>query len=334
MNRDQIFRLLNQGIFPEGDSGKKLIETHISWVIIGKKYVYKIKKPLRLPFLNFSTLSKRKFYCHEELRLNRRLTSNVYLDVLPVSGKNKQYYVNHRENKAIEYVVRMRKLDISRQMDILLKNNKVTKLHIRSIAATISLFHKNAQRIYSTFSIKNAKTDFNDILAVKNFLERNFNAEMSGKIAYAISKSNAFLKKNEVLFKRRIEQGFVRDCHGDMHSRNIFLYSKPVIFDCIEFNKKYRHIDVLHEIAFLCMDLEAFNKYKLSSYLLKIYSGGDLDDELYPLFIYYKALLANVRAKVNAFKAMQDDNENDSFKQNLKESLKYIDLMHSYTLLL
>jgi uncharacterized protein len=333
MNKDQIHQLMNKGIFPENDSAVELLETHISWIIIGKKYVYKIKKPVKLSFLDFSALRKRKFYCDEELRLNRRLTRNVYLNVLPVSAKDHQYYLNSANGQTIDYAVQMRKLDTSRQMDRLLKKNKVTKEHIEKIALTIFRFHKNIPATYPSFSRKNAEADFNDILTVKDFLKKNLGGEISGKIIHATRKSNTFLKKNEELFRKREARGFVRDCHGDMHSRNIFLYNKPIIFDCIEFNKKYRHIDVLKEIAFLCMDLEAYKKYGLSDYLLKTYSGKNLNDELYSLFTYYKAFLANVRAKANVLEAMQQD-EDDSFKQSLKESLKYLNLMHSYIQLL
>jgi uncharacterized protein len=333
MHKNQIHQLLNKTFFPEGDSGIKLVETHISWLIIGKKYVYKIKKPVKLSFLDFSTLSKRKIYCEEELRLNRRLTRNIYLNVLPVSLKDHQYYLNSTKGKRIDYAVQMKKLDTSRQMDLLLKKNKVNKEHIVKIASTISRFHKNIPATYPSFSRKNAEADFNDILIVKDFLEKNIDEEISGKIIHAIRKSNTFLKKNEGLFRKREAQGFVRDCHGDMHSGNIFLYHKPVIFDCIEFNKKYRHIDVLKEIAFLCMDLEAYKKYGLSDYLLKTYSKQKLNNELYLLFTYYKALLANVRAKVNALNAVQQFG-NDSHRQSLQESFKYVNLMHSYIQLL
>jgi uncharacterized protein len=333
MNKNQIHQLLDKGIFPEDDWGIKLVETHISWVIIGKKYAYKIKKPLKLSFLDFSSLSKRKFYCDEELRLNRRLTQNVYLNVLAVSRKDNQYYLNSTKGKTIDYAVQMRKLDTSRQMDLLLKKNKVSKGQIEKIAFAISRFHKNIPVTRPLFSRKNAEADFNDILTVKNFLEKNLGDKISGKIIHAIRKSNIFLRKNEELFRKREEQGFVRDCHGDMHSRNIFLYNKPIIFDCIEFNEKYRHMDVLKEIAFLCMDLEAFKKYRLSDYLLKTYSEQSLNNELRLLFTYYKALLANVRAKASALQAMQQ-NENDPLRQRLKESLKYINLMHTYMSLL
>jgi uncharacterized protein len=252
---------------------------------------------------------------------------------LPVSVRDHQYHLDSAKGKTIDYAVQLKKLDTSRQMNLLLKKNKVTKEHIRKIASTISRFHKNIPATYPSFSRKNAEADFNDILTVKKFLDKHLDKKTSGKITDAIRKSNTFLKKNEGLFRKREAQGFVRDCHGDMHSRNIFLYHKPVIFDCIEFNKKYRHIDVLKEIAFLCMDLEAYKKYGLSDYLLRTYSGNSLNDELYFLFTYYKAFLANVKAKVNALNAMQQAG-NDACRQSLQESLKYIDLMHSYISLL
>jgi aminoglycoside phosphotransferase family enzyme len=331
MEKQQIVELVKEGLFPEGDKGKKLIETSTSWIIIGNKYVYKIKKPVRFSFLDFSSLSKRKFYCEEELRLNRRLTNGIYLDLLTVY-QNKKYHIKKDKGHAIDYVIQMKKMNLSKQMNFLIMKNKVTKDQIKSLAFIISEFHHNATRVYSSFKINEEIILFNDILGNLDFLKKHIVASGIKKIHFAIKKAKEFLVNNKKLFEMRSREGFVRDCHGDMHSGNIFLYKNPIIFDCIEFNKRFREIDIISEIAFICMDLESFNKESLSSYFITTYKEEDLSSEgLNTLFNYYKMQRANVRAKVNALKAMQNI-ESVSFKNDLKETIKYIDLMYSYAL--
>ncbi|MBT8302439.1 MAG: hypothetical protein KJO63_14005, partial [Maribacter sp.] len=303
---EQINSLLLDGGFPEVSTERELIETHISWVFICHRFVYKIKKPIKYTFLDFSTLEMRKKYCLREIELNKRLADSIYLDVVPIIRINDHYKIGGNEGTVIDYAVRMLKMDRAKQMDQLLIQNKVSKSDIKNLAKIIADFHRNAVIIYEK-DVLDIGEKFNDLKAEKEYLSKLSNGSMNAKIIdNAIKISDDFLRNNKDLLKDRLKAGFYRDCHGDLHSRNIFLLPWPQPFDCLEFNDDYRQIDVLNEVAFLCMDLDALGKKDLSQLFLESYN------KLFPtlksskewlLFIYYKAYRANVRAKVNSLRA-------------------------------
>jgi aminoglycoside phosphotransferase family enzyme len=331
MTKEQINKLLLEGRFPESSGRPELIETHISWVFLCDQFVYKIKKPICYSFLDFSTLEKRKYYCEREIELNLRLTDNIYLDVQMVKKTSGQFFIGHERGEIIDYAVRMRKLDKNKQMDKLLLSNEVTSTDIQNLAMKVADFHKNTDIIYQK-NFLDVQEKFNDLAAEKDYLPDNLSTDSSVIISRAIETSNIFIEKNKELLAARLKAGFFRDCHGDLHSRNIFLLPAPQPFDCIEFNDDYRQIDVLNEVAFLCMDLDAFGRQDLSGLFLKCYN------DLFPsiktgadrkLFIYYKSYRANIRAKVNSLRARDAKNDGER-KLMLAEVDKYLGLMDSY----
>ncbi len=332
MIQEQINSLLLEGDFPEVSAERELIETHISWVFICHRYVYKIKKPIKYSFLDFSTLEKRKKYCKREIELNKRLADAIYLDVVPITRFNDHYKIGGNEGTIIDYAVRMLKMDRTKQMDQLLVQNKVSKSDIKNLAKTIAAFHDNTDIIYQKDVLDIGKK-FKDLEAEKEYLSEQPNGNIYATIIDdAIKIADDFLKGNKDLLKNRLSAGFFRDCHGDLHSRNIFLLPSPQPFDCLEFNDDYRQIDVLNEVAFLCMDLDVLGKKDLSELFLESYN------QLFPtmksskerlLFIYYKAYRANVRAKVNSLRAKSAMNEKERTKA-LSEVDKYLRLMESY----
>ena len=173
---------------------------------------------------------------------------------------------------------------------------------------------------------------FNDLDAEKGYLHDHLNKDINAIISYAIDTSNKFIQANSGLLANRLKAGFFRDCHGDLHSRNIFLRPSPQPFDCIEFNDDYRQIDVLNELAFLCMDLDAFNRQDLSDLFLKYYIDlfpCMITKEDFKLFVFYKGYRSNIRAKVNSLRARgtKNDAERSMF---MKEAAKYLRLMDSY----
>ena len=331
MKISEIKALIAHGNFPEKCPEPELIETHISWVILCNKYAYKIKKPVNYGFLDFSTLEKRNYYCKQEVLLNRRLVDNIYLGVVPVINNNGKFEIlKDLKEEAIDYAVMMHKMDNDKRMDNMLKRGEVSERHMESIAEVLVKFHKKAPVIYKTDPF-NVQHNFNDILKEKSFLSKELGAVASGQIDNALIVSGEFIQSHEILFKKRAEFGFIRDVHGDLHSRNIFLYNEPLIFDCIEFNDDIRQIDILSELAFFCMDLEAFGYSNLSEYFIRYYNQifqvMNLATEKM-LFIYYKAYRANVRAKVNALRAKEASGKNR--KLILLECSKYLSLMSNY----
>lgn len=331
MTKEQIDNLLSGGKFPEETGKRDLIETHISWIILCDDFVYKIKKPVQYSFLNFSTPELRKYYCHREIELNRRLTPNVYLEVLPVRNEQNFIFIGGKEGTIIDYAVKMNKLDTEKQMDKLLTQHLVTESNIKTLAEKIASFHKNTTIIYEKDLLEIGEK-FNDLETEKKFITEQLGSAFGDVIGNAIKFSDEFMDKNKELIARRLREGFCRDCHGDLHSRNIFLLPEPVPFDCIEFNDDFRQIDVLNEVAFLCMDLDAFGHRDLSAMFLKYYN------EFFPtmktesernLFIYYKSYRANIRAKVNALRARSATTSEEKTKA-LETSKKYLYLMESY----
>ena len=332
MTKEQINKLILEDNFPGSCNKPELIETHISWVFLCDEFVYKIKKPIHYSFLDFSSIDKRKYYCQREIELNRRLTENIYVDVQPVSKLRNQIFIGNEEGEIIDYAVRMRRLDRDKQMNMLLMNNKVTGTNIQNLARKIANFHRSTDVIYQK-DFLDVQEKFNDLLSEKDYLRENLSKGSANLIDCAVDVSNAFLTKNKELLSARLKAGFFRDCHGDLHSRNIFLLPSPQAFDCIEFNDDFRRIDVLNEVAFLCMDLDVFGRHDLSDLFMKCYN--DLfptikNEEDQKLLIYYKSYRSNVRAKVNSLRA-RDEKSDTARKLIIAEVDRYLRLMESYT---
>jgi len=331
MTKEQISSLVLKGKFPGSPRERELIETHISWVIVCGQFVYKIKKPVQYSFLDFSTLALRKRFCEREVELNTRLTDNIYIDVQPICEWQGRLIMGGREGTITDYAVRMYKQDRDKQMDRLLLQNKVSDSDIKSLAEKIALFHQRTEIIYKK-DMLDIQEKFNDLENEKKFLEENIGVSNSDIITNAIKSSDTFLERNKELLVQRLNAGYSRDCHGDLHSRNIFLLPDPQPFDCIEFNDDIRQIDVLNEVAFLCMDLDAFDRKDLSDLFIKYYNQffptitTDADRQL---FVYYKSYRANIRAKVNSLRARSATGSIERAKTFSAVS-KYLGLMDSY----
>ncbi|MEZ4848718.1 MAG: hypothetical protein R3B93_08890 [Bacteroidia bacterium] len=316
MNRKQIIKLSQSGRFGGKPLSGQLIETHISWVILSEEYAIKIKKPMKYSFLDFSTLEKRRQICEKELMLNRRLT-DIYLNVLAITEKDGCYFLGE-EGQVLDYALQMKKLEASRKMDELIRGNHIRSEDISMLAEEIARFHQNATVIKTPFDKADFQTAFNDLQTISDWVLKRLGEKYAQLIERAIHYSDKFIKKHEQLFSERITQGYIRDVHGDLHAKNIFIYQKPIIFDCIEFNDKFRQIDVINEVAFFCMDLESFGKWEMSEAFMKQYLDlfpciGKKEEE--QLFIYYKSYRANVRAKVNARKQRMNKLQRDTRKK-------------------
>ncbi|PHN01702.1 phosphotransferase [Flavilitoribacter nigricans] len=320
----------NPRLLPEA----QLVETHISWVLLTDKNVYKIKKPVDYTFLNFSTLEKRKFYCDRELFLNRRLTDGVYLDVVPILREDYTGVLSlgGEEGTVIDYAVKMKRLDSDRQMDLMLENDLVTMAHMEQLAEQLTDFHMSTEVVTAHPNIHSMHQDFADFLRVAPFIEKHWGADAALLLHKGEEHSKQVLKSlQDRIYERHLE-GFTVDGHGDLHAKNIFLLEKPVIFDCIEFNDHLRKLDVLNELAFLCMDLDAKGQTDLSDGLLEAYNQRYICVNNGPdekLFEYYKLYRANVRLKINVFKAMQLS-EGPELDRQLVMVRTFLDLFGSY----
>lgn len=327
MNDSEIVSLARKGHYLGEPINGRVEHTHISWVILTRLYAFKIKKPVKLSFLDFSALAQRKKFCERELLLNQRFSS-IYLEVISVRKKDDFWKLGGSEGKIVDYAVRMKRLDSKKRMDLVVGKGKVGALHMIALAKQISRFHQGAQIISRPFDPSKVSETFDDLLSIYPLVLQHLGEEFTMIIDNAISFNRSFLAAHAKRFKERIRMGFQRDIHGDLHSGNVFLYRVPVIFDCIEFNDQYRQIEVLNEIAFFCMDLEFYGQFSLSEIFVVQYA------ELFPcfqtaednlLFSYYKLARANIRAKVHGLSAMQSVN-----KDELEIIRRYLLLMKEY----
>lgn len=331
MKETQIRALAEAGIHFGKQLHGTLEETHISWIVLTRRFAFKIKKPLKFSFLDYSSLAKRKKFCKKELALNRRF-SDIYLSVVPIRFQHGVWRLGRGPGKIVDYAVQMKRMDSSRRMDLVLQARKVTPANIMALSKSISSFHERARIIDAPFNLEFSRKAFNDIRVIRSFVSKAFPEKYSSLVNRSIVWSDKFLRRHKERFQRRVLAGFKRDVHGDLHSGNIFLYQHPVIFDCIEFNDTYRQIDVLDEIAFFCMDLEALSQKRLSEKFMNEYSRRlscfqQAEDKR--IFNYFKCYRANVRAKVHALAAKQE-RDPILFSNHARWVRKYLRLMAVY----
>jgi aminoglycoside phosphotransferase family enzyme len=322
--------LMKPEAYDENPGKIELIQTHISFVFLTGKFVYKVKKAVDFGFLDFTTLEKRLFYCEKELELNRRLCGGMYLEVIPINASN--IIKMKGEGEAIEYAVKMKRLPQEKMMDRLLEEKKVDTHLIDRIARIITEFHAKAEtnrRISKFGSLR---------LIEKNWLE-NFEqtGQFVGKTIAANNfnsihdRINDFLKENASFLKKRVSEGRVRECHGDIHSGNIFVTDRIYIFDAIEFNERFRFSDVVSDVAFLAMDLDYKKRNDLSNFLVERYVKYSGDHELTTLLTFYKCYRAYVRGKVTSFKLNDRGLKNSEKKKAIKEAKAYFKLALAYS---
>jgi uncharacterized protein len=318
------------------DPTMALLETHGAWIVLHDVYAYKVKKPVNLGFLDFSTLEKRKFFCEEELRLNSRLT-NIYLRVIGIFNVNGVWetgsMAGYKDKVPLEFAVQMRRMDPLLQMDNMLHHDKVTNKHIAAIAHQLANFHKSSPPSAQPATTSDLREAFNDIRSVKPALQQLPQSFFSEGIDHMIVTGQQLLQRLDSRMVERNKSGWIRDVHGDVHSGNIFLADPPVIFDCIEFNPDFRAIDVLSEIAFLCMDLERFQRPDLSSLFLNAYLQSIAaiqvpEDEA--LLHFYKLYRLNIRIKVKTIQATPHLDDPKHQQDYLQKIQPYFSLLKEY----
>ena len=296
-----IQALLSPEAYPKPPSRVELVQTQISYVFLADDYVYKIKKPVELSFLDYSTLEKRLHYCRKEVDLNRRLCPDVYLGVVPITSDSGRLTIDGK-GKAEEYAVKMRRLPQDAMMDALLKQNKVTPKMVADVAVLVADFHKKA-------AMSEEINKFGSIETITQIINENFDQteKYFGIIivpeTFERTKTYArgFLEANTALLNKRIAGGRIRDCHGDLHAAHICFYKGICIYDCIEFIDRFRYTDVAAEVAFLAMDLDHYRRVDLAEIFVDAYVKISGDKELLKLLDFYKCYRAYVRGKVNCF---------------------------------
>ena len=327
--KEIVDALLVPEAYPEEAGKVELIQTHISFVFLTKKYVYKVKKAVNFGFLDFSTLDKRLEYCKKELKLNRRLCPEIYLEVVSINKSNSIKIGGKGET--VEYALKMLRLPQERIMTLLLKEDKVDKKTIDEIARIVADFHSKAKtsgEISEFGSIKIVKTNWDENFAQT---QKYINQTIPQKdFQFIQTKINGFINKNKALFESRISDKRIRDCHGDLHSGNIFITDKICIFDAIEFNDRFRYSDVTADVAFLAMDLDFQLRPDLANHFIEKYIEYSKDQNLTKLLPFYKCYRAYVRGKVISFR-LDDLNINQKEKVSATEEAQaYFKLAFEY----
>jgi hypothetical protein len=326
-----INSLMQPGAYDPSVEKCELIETHISWVILTGEYAYKIKKSLNLGFLDFSTLEKRRFYCGEELRLNKRLAPMVYLSVVPITGT-----VEHPqwagEGQAIEYAVKMRAFPQQAQLDRVLALGALKTQQIDILSRHIADFHNR-------IDVAGDDSIYGDPACILQPIEENFKQirehVADTKALKMLSGLEHWSQENfkalKSLFVQRKSDGFVRECHGDLHLRNIaWMDDGPVVFDCIEFSPGLRWIDVMSDVAFLVMDLQDREQPALAQRFLNNYLEHTGDYAGSRVLRFYQMYRALVRAKIDAIRGDQAGISQKEQAEAEKDFFEYLNLALTY----
>lgn len=324
-----IDRLHDAAAWPHPVVSLRRIETHTAWVFLTGEFAYKIKKPVNFGFLDFSSLEKRRHCCNEELRLNRRLAPELYLAVVPISGSPTRV---DGEGEAIEYAVKMRQFDTSAGFDELAQRGALTAGQMDEAAEVLAGFHAGAEQAPP-------EGEFGTPTAVAYPVIENFEQIVPHLPHQAPDCQPLFQRlegwsrdASQALhhdFAARLAGGFIRECHGDLHLRNIVLWRGRVVpFDCLEFNPSLRWIDVMSELGFLLMDLDDHGLAPLARRLLNAYLEYSGDYAGLALLRFYQVYRAMVRAKVESLRLAQLDAPDEAMVDELRG---YLALAGTYT---
>lgn len=287
-------------------NASNVIETHISWVLLIGQYAYKIKKPVNFGFLDFSTLEKRRFCCNEELRLNQRLAAELYLEVVPISGTPDHPQLGGTGNP-IEYAIKMTRFPAGQLLGDLAKRGQLGIETIDQLSRIIADFHQTIDRT-------DTHSPYGDSDNIHHWFAENFEhirpLLVDDKQKHRLDNlqlwGDSEWHKLSDFMERRKQQGYVRECHGDLHLGNMTLINgKPTLFDCLEFNPLLRWIDVISEVAFLCIDLLHLGYDRYAYRFLNRYLQHTGDYHGLGLLHYYLVYRALVRAKVSLLRMTQ-----------------------------
>jgi uncharacterized protein len=304
-----VAAMVRPEFYPHPAPAVDLVQSHISYVLLAGDHVYKVKKSVRFSFLDFSTLERRRHYCHEEVRLNRRLAPNLYRGVVAICRDGSRFRLGPEDDAAaVEYAVHMRRLPAGCSLDVLLTRRQVTPEMIDRVAARLAAFHRDADA-------GPAVTANGAPAAVRRVLDDNYvNARRFRDVTVAAADDDAiqafataFLRDHDAVFRRRQAEHRIRECHGDLHTEHICFTDDLEIFDCIEFNPLFRYCDVASEIAFLAMDLDYHDEAALAARVVARYAHDAQDAELPWLVPFYQCYRAYVRGKVDSLKSAEEE---------------------------
>lgn len=314
------------------------VQTHISHVFIAPPFVYKFKKPVDFGFLDYSTLEKRKHFCEEEVELNRRLCSEIYIGVVAVV-KDEQGYVLEPESAdetvIVEYAVKMKKLEEKYFLHSYIKNDTLTNHHLDRVSDKLTDFYLQQSpgdevTEYGRIDKIRFNTDEN-FQQTEEFIGKTINREEYGAIKYF---TNQYFERKTSLFQKRIEEKRIVDGHGDLHLEHIHVSPERIcIYDCIEFNERLRCGDQAADLAFLAMDLDFYDRWGESRYFVDQMARKLDDPELDVIIDFYKCYRAYVKGKVKSLQSAEDEVDAKQRTRAENKASVYFNLSLRYALL-
>jgi len=337
MPQDELIQAMRQARFYPNESSVEFLQTHISCLFLTAEHVYKLKKPLNLGFLDFSTLEKRRFYCHEEVRLNSRLAPSVYLGVLAVSrNPNGEFFLGQDPaSEIVDYVVHMRRLSEDSMFPALLKQGRVDEEMLSDLAGLLSDFHAHAPAVQ-------ASSELGSPQLIRSNIEENFEQTEMLKDKALSAKRHRIMRSallwtlrryQKLLTARHDQEGRTRECHGDLRMEHICRFEESLVaFDCIEFNERFRYIDTAADMGFLLMDMEFNGHWSLAATLLQAYIRATQDHDALTVMPLYKAYYALTRGKVFGIESTEQEFTPQERQEALDMASKFLDLSWSYAI--
>ena len=323
--------MLEPAFYPHHPGKVEFLQTHISYLFLTGELVYKVKKPVDFGFLDFTTLEKRHYYCQEEVRLNRRFSPDVYLAVIPISRVGDAFRLGD-DTEVIEYAVKMRRINEDHMLYRLLDAGKVKSEDMGRIGDHLA-------KAYAAISSDEKARAFGGLDVISTNIVENFeqtrryiNGPLPKEAFETIeSWSLAFMKENTALFEQRVAQDCIKDCHGDLHLQHICVEGENIyIFDCIEFNERFRFGDVASDVAFLAMDLDFNGHSDLARTFVDAYIEASGDATLAQVLVFYKVYRAYVRAKVTSFMLDDAGLDEKAKEEVLRRAKAYYNLAFQY----
>ena len=326
--------MLSPSFYPHRPERVHLIQTHLSWVFLAGSLVYKVKKPVDFGFLDFTTLEKRRFFCSEEIRLNRRLCPEIYLGTVPVNRDENGVFALDGPGQTVEWAVEMKRMPDDGLMSVLIERDEIVKKDLKGIKELLIPFYRMARAPEDKLFLGGLET-------VRENCEENF-SQIRDFVGNALSEevyqqvmayTRQFMTENEELFSKRQKDGWIVEGHGDLYSANICFdrdKDRIYIFDCIEFNERFRYGDVGVDVAFLCMDLDFLGLCDLSGYFARIFQQDLNDTQLETLLDFYKCYRAVVRGKIGCFTWASPGVDEKTRNKGIEQAKRYFKLAFKY----
>ena len=326
--REKVAHLSRPESYPEKTAAVEVVQTHMSCVFLTDRHAWKLKKPVRHDFLDFSTLEARRADCEEELRLNRRLARDVYLEIVPLAVTPEGAMRVGGDGEVVEWLVKMRRLPAQLMLDHAIRHGNVARHDVRRFALVLGDFYRHAEPIAM------------EAAQYRQRFERDIRANHLGLSApeYSISldlvqsitaRQLAFLEQEASSLDRRVTQGKIVEGHGDLRPEHVCLEPEPLFIDCLEFNRDWRVLDPADELAYLSMECEVAGAPWIGEVAFETYREATGDDPPLALVRFYKAYRASVRAKLSAWHLKDHPDPADQGKW-IARARRYLELADRY----